>query len=140
MEKISFGSIISKAVLLVGIIAAITFFQNQFGAENMLVGIALITALLMFLKADLGIKPSQAPFLIVGLFVAIVLVALLSNISPFAALAFNLVFIFSSCISPPNVLTTRLICPSCSVTCSFKACLLPERYLKRASLPWWQAV
>ena len=94
MEKISFGSIISKAVLLVGIIAAITFFQNQFGAENMLVGIALITALLMFLKADLGIKPSQAPFLIVGLFVAIVLVALLSNISPFAALAFNLVFIF----------------------------------------------
>lgn len=95
MHEITFKSVLSKAILLVGIIIAITFFQNQFGSENMLVGIALITALLMFLKSDIGIKTRQAPFVIIGLFAAIVCASWLTSISPFALFAFNLVFIFA---------------------------------------------
>ncbi len=95
MEKISWGSVLAKAALLVVIIAAITLFQSQFGSENLLIGIALITALLMFLKSDIGIKKNQAPLVVIGLFVAIVCASLLTSVSPFAVFAFNLVFIFA---------------------------------------------
>lgn len=95
MDKISLRSAIGKAALLVGIIICMTVFQDRFGSENMLVGITLITALLMFLKTDIGVKTSQAPLLIVGLFVAIVCAALLANLNPLVLLAFNLAFVFA---------------------------------------------
>lgn len=94
MKKISIGEMLGKLALLVFVIILITLYNDYFGSENTLIGISLVTALLMFLKVDLGIKYRQAPFVIVGLFFLIILASAYLRLNSFVGFGLNLIFIF----------------------------------------------
>ena len=59
----------TKTLLFAFIILFIVGFSALFGSTATYTGVCIVTGLLMFLKLDIGIKHTQAPFVIFGLFV-----------------------------------------------------------------------
>lgn len=94
MKRISKADLISKFVLLIIVVLMISLYSDKFGSENILVGITLITALLMFLKIDIGISMRQAPFVILGLFFLIVLASSILHVDTLTGFLLNCIFIF----------------------------------------------
>lgn len=68
-------------------------YQQVFGAENTLPGVAVSVALTMYPTMDLGVRPLTMAGTIAGLFVAAGLVAQLALASPWLALPCNLLFV-----------------------------------------------
>ena len=63
----------TKTLLFAFIILFIVGFSALFGSTATYTGVCIVTGLLMFLKLDIGIKHTQAPFVIFGLFVLSIL-------------------------------------------------------------------
>ena len=61
----------TKTLLFAFIILFIVGFSALFGSTATYTGVCIVTGLLMFLKLDIGIKHTQAPFVIFGLFICI---------------------------------------------------------------------
>ena len=68
-------------------------YQQVFGAENTLPGVAVSVALTMYPTMDLGVRPLTMAGTIAGLFVAAGPVAQLALASPWLALPCNLLFV-----------------------------------------------
>lgn len=59
--------IISKTLLFICIVLFVTGFKGVFGAENTLIGVAIVIAFLMYLERDLTANPWKNFFLLLGI-------------------------------------------------------------------------
>ena len=81
----------TKTLLFAFIILFIVGFSALFGSTATYTGVCIVTGLLMFLKLDIGIKHTQAPFVIFGLFVLTGLSAFVAAINPWLGLLINFI-------------------------------------------------
>ena len=81
----------TKTLLFAFIILFIVGFSALFGSTATYTGVCIVTGLLMFLKLDIGIKHTQAPFVIFGLFVLTGLSAFAAAINPWLGLLVNFI-------------------------------------------------
>ncbi|MEE0253051.1 MAG: FUSC family protein [Acutalibacteraceae bacterium] len=81
----------TKTLLFAFIILFIVGFSALFGPTATYSGVCVVTALLMFLKLDIGIKHTQAPFVIFGLFVLTGLSAFAAAVNPWLGILVNFI-------------------------------------------------
>lgn len=86
--------ILSKTIVFVCIVGFITLFKTIFGAENALIGVTSITALLMFLERDLTIAPWKNTMKLIGLNLFIGCTATLASTNMWIAIPVNFMAIF----------------------------------------------
>ncbi|WP_050607231.1 FUSC family protein [Clostridium niameyense] len=86
--------IISKTILFILIVSFIIAFKATFGAENTLIGVTTVTAMLMLLERDLTLSPIKNTvfFIILNLFIGIT--AYLSNLNMYLAVPLNFLVLF----------------------------------------------
>ncbi|MGL5244040.1 MAG: FUSC family protein [Sarcina sp.] len=86
--------IISKTITFICIVAFIIGFKTLFGAENTLIGVTTITALLMFLEKDLTLEPFRNTVKLICLNLFIGVAATLASSNMWVAIVVNLVTVF----------------------------------------------
>ena len=86
--------VISQTILFIFIIAFVLVFKSIFGAENTLVGVATITAMLMLLQKDLTLSPIKNTLLLVLLNLLIGAGATIADKNMWVAIPVNLVITF----------------------------------------------
>ncbi|WP_042275409.1 FUSC family protein [[Clostridium] dakarense] len=89
------GKIASTTLLFILIVGFIVVFQNVFGSENTLIGVAGITAALSLIDIDYTLYPIKNTIKFVILEVLIGISAFVASLNPIASLVGNFVVIFS---------------------------------------------
>ena len=103
------------------IILFIVGFSALFGSTTTYTGVCIVTGLLMFLKLDIGIKHTQAPFVIFGLFVLTGLSAFVVSINPWLGLLINFITVCAIMVLSGQRAEYRSFMPFYSVIFSRKA-------------------
>lgn len=93
-KKITIKLLLEKLVLIAGIIIFVNGYGSIFGKQNLLVGVVVVTATLMFMQINIGYDVNQSVFLIIGLFSYIGVATSLSHINPMLGLFINLISVF----------------------------------------------
>ena len=93
-KNITIKLLLEKLVLLAGIIIFVNGYGSIFGKQNLLVGVVVVTAALMFMQINIGYDVSQSVFLTIGLFTYIGFAKYLSHLNPILGLFINLVSVF----------------------------------------------
>lgn len=86
--------IISQTILFIFIMAFVLIFKGIFGAENTLIGVATITAMLMLLQKDLTLSPVKNTILLVLLNLLIGAGATIADKNMWVAIPINLIITF----------------------------------------------
>lgn len=86
--------IISQTILFIFIMAFVLIFKGIFGAENTLIGVATITAMLMLLQKDLTLSPVKNTILLVLLNLLIGAGATIADKNMWIAIPINLIITF----------------------------------------------
>lgn len=86
--------VISQTILFIFIIAFVIAFKTIFGAENVLIGVATITAMLMLLQKDLTLSPVKNTALLIILNLIIGVGATIADKNMWIAIPVNLVITF----------------------------------------------
>ncbi|MEG0680633.1 MAG: FUSC family protein [Eubacterium sp.] len=97
MEKkrtIPWKTVFSNFKTFLFTIIFINVFNLFFGSSNLLIGVGIITALMMFTSIELGIRYQSSPFLIISLFVGVGLMSQLSLINPWLGFVINVISVF----------------------------------------------
>lgn len=87
-------TVISNTVLFMGIIGFIILFNIIFGAENTLIGVSTVTAMLMLLERDLTIHPVSNTFKLIGLNVVIGVGAFIADVNMWAGIPITFFIMF----------------------------------------------
>lgn len=94
-KKDFFKLALKNLVLIAIIIIFISSFSSIFGYINQFLGVALITAILMFLNINIGIDKKQAPFVIFGLYFLIAVAITIERYNIYLAIVTNALTIFT---------------------------------------------
>lgn len=94
-QNITKKSLITKLLLLIFIILFVQGFTVLFGNDNLLMGVTLLTALLMYAKFDIGYKHKEAPFLILTMFIFVGISSYISLLNPVLGIIINLFSVFT---------------------------------------------
>lgn len=86
--------VISQTILFIFIMAFVLIFKGIFGAENTLIGVATITAMLMLLQKDLTLSPVKNTILLVLLNLLIGAGATIADKNMWVAIPINLIITF----------------------------------------------
>lgn len=86
--------VLSKTILFIAIVLFVVLFKTIFGAENTLIGVTSVTALLMFLERDLTIEPWRYMIRLIGLNLFIGIMATLASMNLWLAIPINFIAIF----------------------------------------------
>ena len=86
--------ILSKTIVFISIIIFVTLFKTIFGAENTLIGVTSVTALLMLWERDLTIEPWKHMVELIGLNLFIGFSATLASMNLWMAIPINFIAIF----------------------------------------------
>ena len=81
VKNINKKLLLDKFILISVILVFVNMYSKIFGSENILIGVTVITAVLMFKEMDLGYNLKQSILLVVGLFTYIGFVASLNSIN-----------------------------------------------------------
>ncbi|WP_170308065.1 FUSC family protein [Paenibacillus dakarensis] len=87
-------TLISKLILLLFILIFVMSFSALFGNDNILIGVAIVTGILMFWNMDIGIRKAEAPLLIAAVFVSIGAFSYIAGLNPVLGFIVHLVSIF----------------------------------------------
>lgn len=87
------GLLLGNFIQFAGMMAFLLGFQAIFGAENMLVGVALAVGLTSFPKGYTGMRRIPAALMIFGLYAGCALLGQTALLSPWIAFPLNLVFV-----------------------------------------------
>lgn len=85
---------LKNLILIISIILFVILFSSIFGKENLLIGVALITGILMFTKTDLGLNKKETPFIIIGISLITAICNLVSFYNIYLSIFFNFTAIF----------------------------------------------
>lgn len=95
LNKDFFKLAIKNLCLISFIIIFVLLFSGIFGSENLLIGVALISGILMFKSIGTGLDKNQAPFVIFGICILIMICNLLSFINMYLSIFINAIAIFA---------------------------------------------
>lgn len=111
VKKINKKLLLDKFILISVILVFVNMYSKIFGSENILIGVTVITAVLMFKEMDLGYNLKQTILLVVGLFTYIGFIASLNSINMFLGFVINLVSIFFTIYFSTENIYTRAYLP-----------------------------
>lgn len=111
VKNINKKLLLDKFILISVILVFVNMYSKIFGSENILIGVTVITAVLMFKEMDLGYNLKQSILLVVGLFTYIGFIASLNSINMFLGFVINLVSIFFTIYFSTENIYTRAYLP-----------------------------
>ncbi len=93
-KRVTIKSILINLGIIGLLIGSIFLYTGIFGARNAVSAISLVTALLMFIKTDIGIKTSHAPIVILVMFLFTGAASHVGAMNPYIGIPVNFAAIF----------------------------------------------
>ena len=109
--KINFKLLLGNLVMLIGIIVFVVLFSKFFGSENTLVGVAVITAMLMFKSINISLKYREAIFAIIFSFIYMAFASYISRLNAFTGIPINFILVFIVIYLFTNEMETKAYLP-----------------------------
>lgn len=109
--KINLKLLLGNLVMLIGIIAFVMLFSKFFGEENTLVGVAVITAMLMFKSINISLKCREAILAIIFSFIYMGLASYISRLNAFIGIPINFILVFIVIYLFTNEMKTKAYLP-----------------------------
>lgn len=90
--KINLKLLLGNLVMLIGIIVFVLLFSKFFGSENTLVGVAVITAMLMFKSINISLRYREAIWAIIFSFIYMGFASYISRLNAFIGIPINFIW------------------------------------------------
>ncbi|AVP55635.1 hypothetical protein K144313037_16870 [Clostridium tetani] len=109
--KINLKLLLGNLVMLIGIIVFVLLFSKFFGSENTLVGVAVITAMLMFKSINISLRYREAIWAIIFSFIYMGFASYISRLNAFIGIPINFILVFIVIYLFTNEMETKAYLP-----------------------------